>query len=57
MFLQIYLEALDEELVTLQSSISSHKLAPTLKVEEVEETQSGEDQTEKGEREREYTVR
>jgi hypothetical protein len=55
-FLQIYLEALDEELVTLQSSIGTHKLAPTLKVKEVEEeTQSGEGQTEKGERE--YTVR
>ena len=50
MFLGLYLEALDEELVTLQSSTSTHKLASTLKVEEIEEeTQSGEGQTEVGE--------
>ena len=55
MFLGLYLEALDEELVTLRSSTSTHKLASTLKVEEIEEeTQSGEGQTEMIERD--YTV-
>jgi hypothetical protein len=52
-FLGLYLEALDEELVTLQSSISTRKPASTLKVEELEEeTQSGEGQM----RERDYSV-
>jgi hypothetical protein len=55
-FLCLYLEALDEELATLHSSISTHELVSTLKVEEVEEeTKSGECQTEV--RERDYTVR
>jgi hypothetical protein len=54
-FLGLYLEALDEELVALRSSISTDKPTSTLKVEEFqEETQSGEDQTEVGERD--YTV-
>ena len=58
MFLGLYLEALDEELVTLHSSISTHKPASTstLKVEKLkEETQLGEGQAEM--RELGYTVR
>ena len=56
MFLGVYLEALDEELVALQPSISKHKPASTLKVEELEEeTQSGLSLTEVGERD--YIVR
>ena len=56
MFLSIYLEALDEELVTLRSSIGTHRPASTLKAEELKEgSQSGESQTEM--RERDYTVR
>jgi hypothetical protein len=51
-FLGLYLEALDEESVTLQHPIITHKPVPTLKAEELEEaTQSGEDhQTEVGKR-------
>jgi hypothetical protein len=55
-FLGLYLEALDEELVTLRSSIGTHRSASTLKVKELEEeTHIGESQTEM--RERHYTVR
>jgi hypothetical protein len=55
-FLDHYLEALDEELVTLQASMSALKPAPTSKVEELEEdTRIGIDRTEVGERN--YTVR
>ena len=54
MFSDLYLEALDEELVTLRSSISVCRPASILKVEELgEETQSGESQIV---RERDYTV-
>ncbi|KAF8461823.1 hypothetical protein DFH94DRAFT_677586 [Russula ochroleuca] len=54
-FLKLYLEALDEELVALQSSISKHKPGSTLKAEELEEeTQSSEGQTEMGQRD--YTA-
>ncbi|KAF8471374.1 hypothetical protein DFH94DRAFT_674372 [Russula ochroleuca] len=50
-FLGLYLDALDEELVALRSSFSTHKPASTLKVEgPEEETQSGDGQTEVGER-------
>ena len=50
MLLGLYLEALDEELVALQSSIGTHKPTSILKVEGLEEeTQSGEGQTEVGE--------
>ena len=56
MFLGLYLEALDKELVTLRSSIGTHRRATILKVEELEEEgQSGESQTEV--RERDYMVR
>lgn len=56
MFLGLYLDALDEELVALRSSFSTHKPASTLKVEgPEEETQSGDGQTEVGERD--YMVR
>ena len=56
MFLGLYLEALDEELVTLHSSTSTQKPASTLMVEELEEDiQSGKGQTEVGERD--VTVR
>jgi hypothetical protein len=45
--LVLYLEALDEELVTLRSSINTHKLTSTMKVEELkEETLSGKGHTE-----------
>jgi hypothetical protein len=54
-FLELYLEALDEELVALQSSISKHEPGSTLKAGELEETESGEGQTEMGGRD--YTVR
>jgi hypothetical protein len=55
-FLGLYLEALDEELVTLQSSISKHKPASTPKVDELEEeTRSDKGQTEV--EERDCTVR
>jgi hypothetical protein len=55
-FLDLYLEAPEEELVTLRSSISPRRPASSLMVEELgEETQSGESQT--GVRERDYTVR
>jgi len=57
-FLGLCLDALDEELVTLRSSISTPKLASTLKIEGLEEeapSQSGEGQTEV--RERDYSVR
>ena len=55
-FLGLYLEALDEELFTLQSSIIKHKPTSTPKVDELEgEIRSGEGQTEVGERD--YTVR
>lgn len=55
-FLGLYLEALDEELVTLQTSMSTLKPASTSKVEELkEETDQGSGQTEVGERN--YTVR
>ncbi|KAI0264533.1 hypothetical protein BGY98DRAFT_1103477 [Russula aff. rugulosa BPL654] len=55
-FLDHYLEALDEELVTLQASMSALKPASTSKVEELEEeTRIGVDRTEVGERN--YTVR
>jgi hypothetical protein len=55
-FLDHYLEALDEELVTLQASMSALKPASTSKVEELEEdTRIGIDRTEVGERN--YTVR
>ncbi|KAH9987597.1 hypothetical protein BJV77DRAFT_774473 [Russula vinacea] len=48
--LDLYLEALDEELVALQSSIGTHRPTSILKVEGLEEeTQSGEGQTEVGE--------
>ena len=51
MFLNLYLDALDEELVALRSFLNTHKLASTLKVEELEEeTQLGEGQIEVGER-------
>jgi hypothetical protein len=54
-FLGVYLEALDEELVTLQPSISKPKPVFTPKVEELEEeTQSGLSLTEVGVRD--YTV-
>jgi hypothetical protein len=54
-FLGLYLEALHEELVTIHSSMSKHKPASTLNVEELEEeTQSREGQTEG---ERDFTVR
>ena len=47
MFLSLYLEALDEELVTLRSSISKRTRASTPKVDELEEEiQSAEGQTE-----------
>lgn len=49
MFLGLYLEALDEELVTLHSSISTHKPAftSTPKADKLkEETQLGEGPTE-----------
>jgi hypothetical protein len=36
-FLGLYLEALDEELVTLQSSIGKHKPSSAPKVDELEE--------------------
>ena len=56
MFLGFYLEALEEELVTLRSSTGMHRPASTLKVEELEEeSQSGESQTDM--RERDYKVR
>ena len=56
MFLGHYLEALDEELVTLRSYISSHKPASIPKAEGLEEeSQSGEGQAEVGERD--YMVR
>ena len=56
MFLGLYLEALDEELVTLRSSIGTHRPASTLKLQELkEESQSGETHTEM--KERDYTVR
>ena len=49
MLLDLYLEALDEELVALQSSIGTHRPTSILKVEGLEEeTQSGEGQTEVG---------
>jgi hypothetical protein len=49
--LGLYLEALDEELVTLRASINTHKLASTMKVEELkEEPLSGKDHTEVVER-------
>ena len=55
MYLGLYLQALDEELVTLRSSISTHKLESSLKVKELKEgTRSGEGQTVG---ERDYTVR
>ena len=53
MFLDLYLEALDEELFTLPSSrsIGTHEPASTLGVEELgENPQSTEGQTEVGER-------
>ncbi|KAH9980795.1 hypothetical protein BJV77DRAFT_1073382 [Russula vinacea] len=54
-FLGLYLEALDEELFTLQSSIIKHKPTSTPKVDELEgEIRSGEGQTEVGERD--YTA-
>ena len=50
MFLSLYLEALDEELVVPQSSIGTHKPVSILKVEGLEEEpQSGNGQTEVGE--------
>jgi len=53
-FSDLYLEALDEELVTLRSSISWCRPASMLKAEELgEETQSGESQIV---RERDYTL-
>ena len=56
MFLGLYLEALDEELVTLRSSIGTHRSASIMKVKELEEeTHSGGSQTEM--RKRDYTVR
>lgn len=56
MFLGLYLEALDEELVALHTSAGTRKPVPTLEVKELEEeTQSGGGQTEMGERD--YTVR
>ena len=56
MFLGLYLEALNEELVTLRSSIGTHRRASILKVEELEEEgQPSESQTEM--RERDYMVR
>jgi hypothetical protein len=55
-FLDLYLEALDEELVTPRTYISTHKSASAPGVEEREdETQSAEGQTEV--KRREYTVR
>jgi hypothetical protein len=55
-FLDLYLEALDEELVTPRTYTSTHKSASAPGVEEREdETQSAEGQTEV--RRREYTVR
>jgi hypothetical protein len=54
-FLDLYLEALDEELVTPRTNISTHKSASAADVEEREnETQLAEGQTEA--RGREYTV-
>ena len=56
MFLSLYLELFNEELVTMHSSISKPKPASTLNVEELEEeTQSREGQAEVGEQD--YTVR
>ena len=37
MVLGLYLEALDEELVTLRASINTHKLTSTMEVEELKE--------------------
>jgi hypothetical protein len=55
-FLGLYFDALDEELDTLRSSISTPKLVSTLKVERLEEeTQTSEGQTEV--KERDYAVR
>ena len=55
MFFGVYLDALDEELVTIRSSIGTHRRASILKVEELEEEgQPGDRQTEM--RERDYMV-
>ena len=55
-FFGLYLDALDEELVELHTCISTHKVASTSSVEELEEeAQSAESQTEVGEQG--YTVR
>jgi hypothetical protein len=54
--LGLYFEALDEELVALQTSMGAHKPFFALKVEELrEETQAGRGQTGVGERD--HTVR
>jgi hypothetical protein len=55
-FLGFYLDALDEELVELNTYISTHKLASARSVEGLrEEAQSAEGQSEVGKRD--YTVR
>ena len=55
-FLDLYLEALDEELVTPRTYTSTHKSASAPGAEErVDETQAAEGQTEA--RRREHTVR
>jgi hypothetical protein len=55
-FLDLYLEALDEELITSRTYTSTHKPATAPGIDEREdETQSAEGQTEV--RRREYTVR
>ena len=55
-FLGLYLDALDGELVELQTYISMHKLSAVPNVEESEgEAKSAEGQTEAGKRD--YTVR
>ena len=56
MFLGLYLEALDEELVAPHTSTITHKRTFILEVGDLEEeTQAGESQTEVGKRD--YTVR
>lgn len=56
MVLGFYLDALDEELVTLRSSTSTHVLPSTLKVDELEDvSQTSGSRTEM--KERGYTVR
>ena len=55
-FFGLYLAALDEEMVERRTYISTHKVASTSSVEELEEeTHSAEGQTELGEKDR--TVR